>query len=151
MQTFHVFFFCIFSNFWGGSFEALFKAFFHKSESKLYKQLLKNVDYYFGLKAQKCLKICVYCILKFHLFILNLYSKVPAGVGVRLSKYRYMDIRADFLKVFFFCTNNIFVWQICANKISQETTTFFWKMTQKCKTVVNCVFLRYKTQILRSF
>ena len=41
--------------------------------------------------AQKCLKPCVNGVLKFQFFFLNLSSKVLAGVGVRTSKYPYMD------------------------------------------------------------
>ena len=47
---------------------------------------------YLMLLAQKCLKTCVNFVLKFHLFFLNLPSKVAAGVRVRTSKYPYMDI-----------------------------------------------------------
>ena len=44
--------------------------------------------------AQKCLKPCVNGVLKLQFFFLNLSSKVPAGVGVRTSKYPYMAICA---------------------------------------------------------
>ena len=47
---------------------------------------------YFWVLAQKCLKPSVNGVLKFQFFFLNLSSKVLAGVGVRTSKYPYMDI-----------------------------------------------------------
>ena len=49
-----------------------------------------NLD--FGFLPQKCLKPCVNGVLKFQFFFLNLSSKLPAGVRVRMSKYPYMDI-----------------------------------------------------------
>ena len=51
-----------------------------------------NFNFDFMVLAQKCLKPCVNNVLKFQFFFLNLSSKVLAGVGVRTSKYPYMDI-----------------------------------------------------------
>ena len=51
-----------------------------------------NLD--FRSLAQKCLKPFVNAVLKFQFFFLNLFSKFPAGVRVRTSKYPYMDMRA---------------------------------------------------------
>ena len=51
-----------------------------------------NFNFDFGVLAQKCLKPCVNGVLKFQFFFLKLCSKVLAGVGVRTSKYPYMDI-----------------------------------------------------------
>ena len=51
-----------------------------------------NFTFDFGVLAQKCFKLCVNGVLKFQFFFLNLSSKVLAGVGVRTSKYPYMDI-----------------------------------------------------------
>ena len=51
-----------------------------------------NINFDFGVLAQKCLKPCVNGVFKFHFFFFNLSSKVLAGVIVRTSKYPYMDI-----------------------------------------------------------
>ena len=51
-----------------------------------------NLNFDFGVLAQKCLKPWVNGVLKFQFFFLNLSSKVLAGFGVRTSKYPYMDI-----------------------------------------------------------
>ena len=51
-----------------------------------------NFNFDFGVLAQKCLKPYVNGVLKFQFFFLNLSTKVLAGVGVRTSKYPYMDL-----------------------------------------------------------
>ena len=51
-----------------------------------------NFYFDFGFLVQKCLKPFVNGVLKFQFFFLNLSSKIPAGVRVRLSKYPYVDI-----------------------------------------------------------
>ena len=85
-------FFVVFSNIFWGSSEAILKALFDEFESALFKQFFINFNFDFGVLAQKCLKPCVNGVLKFQFFFLNLSSKVLAGVGVRTSKYPYMDI-----------------------------------------------------------
>ena len=50
----------------------------------------------------------------------------------------------------FFCATNISVWKFCANKMGQKKNKFVAKWPKKGKTVVNCAFLRSKTQILRN-
>ena len=55
-----------------------------------------NIKIKIRLLAQKCLKPCVNGVLKFQLFFLNLFSKFPAGVRVRTSKYPYMDMCDSF-------------------------------------------------------
>ena len=72
----------------------MLKALFDEFESILFKRFFKNLNSNFGVLAQKCLKPCVNRVLKFNFFFLNLSSKVLAGVGVRTSKYPYMDICA---------------------------------------------------------
>ena len=67
-------------------------ALFDESESILLKPFFINLNFDFGVLAQKCLKPCVNGVLKFQFFFLNLSSKVLTGVGVRMSKYPYMDI-----------------------------------------------------------
>ena len=81
-------FFVLFSNI----FLRVFRG--HYSESILFKLFF---FFYFnfdcGVLAQKCPKPCVKCkVLKFQFFFINLSSKVLADVGVRTSKYPYMDI-----------------------------------------------------------
>ena len=56
------------------------------------KPFFISFNFDFLVLAQKCLKLCVNGVLKFQFFFLNLSSKVLAGVGVRTSKYPYMDI-----------------------------------------------------------
>jgi hypothetical protein len=68
------------------------KELFDESESIIFKPLFKNFNFDLGVLAQKCLKPCVNGVLKFQFFFLNLSSKFLAGVGVRTSKYPYMDI-----------------------------------------------------------
>ena len=51
-----------------------------------------NINFDLWVLAKKCLNPCVNGVLKFKFFFLNLSSKVLAGVGVRTSKYPYMDI-----------------------------------------------------------
>ena len=58
-----------------------------------------NFNFDFGVLTQKCLKPCENGVLKFQFFFLNLSSKVLAGVGVRTSKYLYMDICATTLQL----------------------------------------------------
>ena len=53
---------------------------------------LMKFNFYKRDYAQKCLKACVNCVLKFQVFFLNLSSKFPGSVRVRTSKYPYMDI-----------------------------------------------------------
>ena len=55
---------------------------------------LYQIFYFFVVLAQKCLKPCGNGVLKFQFFFFNLSSKVLASVGVRTSKYPYMDICA---------------------------------------------------------
>ena len=86
-------FFVLFSNIFLGSSEAILKTLFDESESIIFKPFFfcffLYIKFYFdfGVIAQKCLKPCVNDVLKFQFFFLNLYSKFPAGVGVRKSKY----------------------------------------------------------------
>ena len=54
--------------------------------------LFININFDFGVLAQKCRKPCVNGVLKFQFFFLYLSIKVLAGVGVRTSKYPYMNI-----------------------------------------------------------
>ena len=51
-----------------------------------------NLNFDLRVLAQKCLKPCVNGVLKIQFFFLNLSSKVLAGIGVRTSKYPYMDM-----------------------------------------------------------
>ena len=85
-------FFVLFSNIFLRVFRGHFKALFDKSESILYKQFFINFNFDFGVLAQKSLKPCANGVFKFQFFFLDLSSKVLAGVGVRMSKYPYMDI-----------------------------------------------------------
>ena len=62
-----------------------------------FNSFLIKFNFDFGVLAQKCLRTWVNGVLKFQFFFLNLSSKVLAGVGVRTSKYPYMDICALFL------------------------------------------------------
>ena len=50
----------------------------------------------------------------------------------------------------YFCATNISVQKFCANQMGQKPTKKFEIWPQKGKTVVNCAFLRSKTQILRN-
>ena len=77
---------------WGSS-EAILKALFRETESKIYIYFfLINFNLDFLVLAQKCLKPCLNSVLKLRLFFLNLSNKIPAGVKVRTSKYCYMEI-----------------------------------------------------------
>ena len=77
--------------FWGSS-EAILNALFHESESMIFKPFFINLNFDFKVLPQKCLKPCVNGVIKFHFFFLNVFSKIPAGVRVRMSIYPYMDI-----------------------------------------------------------
>ena len=85
-------FFVLFSNIFFWVVRGHFKGTFDEFESILFEQFFKNFNFDFGVLAQKCLKPCVNGVLKFQFFFLNLSSIVLAGVGVRTSKYPYMDI-----------------------------------------------------------
>ena len=78
--------------FFQGSSEAILKAGFHESEPMKFNFFFFiNLNFYFRILAQKCLKPCANDVLKFKFFFLNLSSKVSAGVRVRMSKYPYLD------------------------------------------------------------
>ena len=85
-------FFVLFSNIFLRFFRGHLKALFDESERILFKVFFINFNFDFGVLAQKCHKPCVNGVLKFQFFFLNISSKVLAGVGVRTSKYPYMDI-----------------------------------------------------------
>ena len=92
VRQFHVFFALFSTIFFIGSSKAILQALFDESESILFKQFFINLSFDFRVSAQKCRKPCVNGVLKIQFFFLNLSSKVLAGVGVRTSKYTYMDI-----------------------------------------------------------
>ena len=52
--------------------------------------------------AKECLKPCVKGVLKFQFFNLNLSSKFPASVRVKMSKYPYMDMCENSINCIFF-------------------------------------------------
>ena len=55
-------------------------AFFHESESIIFKPFFINFYLDLRILAQKCLEPCLNGVLKFQLFFLNLSSEVLAGV-----------------------------------------------------------------------
>ena len=83
-------FWVLFSNIFEGLPRPFQRQFFKNLRVYYLNRFIMNLNFYFWVQAQKSLKTCINCDLKFQLFFLNLSSKFPAVV--RTSKYPYMDI-----------------------------------------------------------